>query len=506
MNSKSLTIWILVLGWSQVGQATLPPDAQAFLNMIPEKALTLDLVLGRAIASSDNYRALKVQKDAANTVQLRAESSLSTQLTAGLEWQDDRTQPQIIFMPSRTQGTKYSLGASTLFTTGTHVALSLSHGRTELTLSGSPIPPFTETRGALTLSQSLWRNFLGASTKAGLKSAEQQTVANQAAFEQNREEWFLQLGGLYYQAWAAQARVAASRKNLERQERLLKIINIKLKRGTAEAPDRIQVLSAKTNAQLQLEQDEQDLGDLWRTLLTTLKLPEQWASIDPAEIPMKLDAPITQALRECGNKSTLNAEPKTTSAIRIADAMRDSAQFALEKAKSDYQPSLDLGLSLGANRIDPNSAATWDFFNLQYPRYAAGITFRYPIGLTAEKAAHTEAVVNQIRADAMAQQARDMGKVDWANGCLTLQRLQRSRDWLAVVAENQHKREELEEERFQIGRAGTLQVIMAGGDATQAEQMLNLAQTQVRLAAWKVLRLTGALNKYLDNLERSENK
>jgi outer membrane protein TolC len=127
-----------------------------------------------------------------------------------------------------------------------------------------------------------------------------------------------------------------------------------------------------------------------------------------------------------------------------------------------------------------------------------------PLGFYAEKAQLAEARANEARAGALLSVAKDSLKMDWTNGCLELQRFHRSRDWLSRTVVDQQRREKLEEERFQLGRTGTLQVIQAGADATQAEQFLNSTEAQLRLAAWKVLRLSGRVQEYLNQLEARE--
>lgn len=491
-----------------MASADLPPEAQAYLQLFPEKALTLDLVIGQAVKASDSYRGLRAQRQAADVPTLYGKAPMETRLSARAEVQDDRTQPQTPFQPNRTQAHGYSLGLSSAFTTGTELSFELFHGYRKIDFSPSvafAIAPFFETRGSIGLKQHLWKDFFGKATRSDYQSALQQTEARKHSYEVSRENWFFQLAEIYYQAWFAQTQERASEKTLERQQRLLRAVEVKLRRGTSEEPDRLQVLLAKTQAEIQLQRDRQNLGDLWRNLITVLKLPAKWAEIDPADIPMKLDNPVPRAMAACEKGPITTSEANAS--IAEAEAMQRAAGLAVARAQSNLDPSLDLSFGLAANGINAQSGNSLsDFAQVTYPRYSASLVFTLPFGFYAERAALTEAVANELRADAAAIQARDAAGMNWINGCLDLKRLQQANAWLVSTARDQRKRENLEEERFQLGRSGTLQVIQAGGDATQAGIALSLNETALRLSAWKILRLTGKVREYLNQLEQTKAK
>jgi outer membrane protein TolC len=502
---RTLALIAFFLPTQPQAAATLPPEAEAYLQVLPEKALTPDAVIGLAIKTSDSYQGVRAQLQATGASALRGRAALANRLSAQFDFIDDQLRPSTPFQPFRTQARKFSLGVSTLFRTGTNVSLELSHGLTELSFQTINIAPFAETRGQVIISQSLWKDAFGVATRSALNAAEQSSRSSLAAYQEERENWYFQIAQLYYQAWLAQAKERASRRYLALQERLLKTIQIKIRRGTSEEPDRLQVQGSKTNAVIALEQDKQSLGDLWRTLITTLKLPEQLMQIDPAEIPMKLDSPVERALQNCGSPTKLKTAPEQAATVQKVEASYEAAKLQVEKASSDLNPALDLNLGFAANNIEGNSSQTVDdFVRLQYPKYSASLIFKMPLGFHAERAQLAEARANEARAAALLSAAKDSLKMDWTNGCLDLHRIYQNREWLARTLKDQQRREKLEEERFQLGRAGTLQVIQAGADATQAEQLLNSTETQLRVASWKVLRLTGGVQEHLNQLEAKQ--
>jgi outer membrane protein TolC len=487
-------------------EATLPPEAQSYLALTPEKSLTLEWVVTQAVRAADSYRGLRAQLNAADAPSLRAGAVLAPQLTGNVSWLDNLNQPQTPFEPTRSRGGSYSIGASSAFSTGTQLSLGVSHGFRELRFApgGFAVAPFWETRVNVTLSQSLWSNFFGNGTRALIDSGSFASQANRAAYDVAREDWYQQLATLYFQAWLAQARHQASEKNLARQRLLVETVNTQLKRGTAERPDQLQAISARSSSEIQLSQDQQDLGDLWRKLIVTLKLPDHFLAMDPTEIPMKLDTQPQQALLACGANGNVPPPPTQDSAVLQAKALNNAARRQADKARSDLQPSLNLELGYSTNKIDDTSSATLsNVWSLQFPSWSAGLNFRLPLGYRAEKAALSEAAANEIRAASAEAQAVDSARVDWMNNCLTLRRLKQSRDLLVQSAKDQRLREGLERERFNLGRSSTLQLIQAGLDATQAEQVLAAKEVEFQLATLKVLRMNGVLLSYLDRIESS---
>ncbi len=491
---------------SSPSAGALPPEAVAYLSLFPEKALTLDLVVGQAVKASDSYRGLRSLLDAAEAPGLAGKAGLDTRLSARADWLDDRNAPPNPFQPARTQSTTVGLALVTPLRTGTDITLDLSHGYRKLDFAATSLvtlAPYFETRGTVGLTQHLWRNSFGYSTRAGVNAAKAASESLKANYEMQREAWFGQLSDIYYQAWFAQTLEKASRKTLERQDRLLRTVELKVKRGTSEEPDRLQVQAARTQSEIQLYKDKQSLGDLWRNLVTVLKLPVEWMQIDPSDIPMNLDSPVPSALTAC--EGPKEATPESNATVAQAESAFVAAQFEASRAKSNFNPSLDLNLSFAANGVNGlGSTAISDFSSLAFPRYNANLVFTLPLGFYAERAAAAEAVSKELRAEADFIQAKDLARNGWTNGCLDLKRLHRSNAWLVTTLRDQRKREALEEERFQLGRSGTLQVIQAGGDASQAEVALAMNEISMRSAAWKILKLSGRVREYLNQLEKTE--
>jgi hypothetical protein len=71
----------------------LPPDAQSLLNSLPEKSVTLDVVLERAVKESDSFKALKAEEMLIELPKLEAEALTFMNLTASSDYTDNQFEP-----------------------------------------------------------------------------------------------------------------------------------------------------------------------------------------------------------------------------------------------------------------------------------------------------------------------------------------------------------------------------------------------------------------------------
>lgn len=488
---------LLAGGIATPATAALPPEAVAALQSVGGK-LTLEAVARYAVKSSDSYRIVSAQRQLPEAAALEAKALFDTTLNATLGWLNDRREPQPPFGPSRQEATQFSIGIEKQFSTGTQLGFDLQHNVVSLTIPNFADPSYAETRGTLRISQSLLRNAFGESLRAAERAAKERETAAKEGFRDARESWFLQLAEQFYLAWNAQAQAQAAGGTVQQQERLSAIVTRKLRRGTAERPDLLQVQSALSDARVRQGEAKQRLGDVWRQLVATLRLPASFAAIDPLEIPLDLGPADSAASKRCGE-----AAPTETIALRKALAEARAATLLGEQAASDARPELDLSIGAGANSIEARSLETFgDLARARFPFVQAGLSFKMPFGNEAARAATVNARVAQLRADAAASQERDLLAVLWQNRCLELARLAGATEANEKSFRAQREREKLEEVRFGLGRSPLIQVIQAADDAARAEVTYKATLAQARLAGWNVRRLAGTLDTYLDNLEK----
>jgi outer membrane protein TolC len=489
----------------QTVMSELPKDAQELLKTLPSQRLELDFVVGKAAKVSDSFRIVQSQRLTTEVASLQAQSALDWKPYVKVGATDDQRAPSNPFSTNRIQGNSVALGAQTYFSTGTAFSAELSKGQTELSFENPAIGTieYGETKATLTVSQSLWQNAFGQGFRAQRDAAAQMAQVAEVVADDSTDDWMIGLIGVYYNAWLAKAQALAADTSLARRERLLSMVQVLASRGTAERPDLLQVQSAVDATRVQADRAAQTVGDVWRSLLTALKLPREWFKIDAKKVPIALDDPMKEALQLCGTEGNIAAPPATNLSVKRARLQMDAASLADQASDSQLNPDLSFTAQLANNAIDntPDSDQSFsDFMDWSNPAWTVGVQLSMPIGFTAEKAQKLSSTADLIRAEAASQQAQDQHATEWVNKCLDLFRLNRSHAQLEAAYTKQRERAQLEEQRFRIGRSSTYQVIQAGDDATQAELAVRAMEVERRMAAWKVRRQAGLGRAWLEGL------
>lgn len=492
---------LIIMCFSLAAHAKLPPKAQTLLDSLPGKALTLDLVVSRAVDASDSFKAVASQKINVVTPELQARAALDTLVTLKGSFLNNENEPTNNFQPNLNRSSTLSLGVATRFLTGTQLSAEVSHGHTRLGFIaipgfGDPSNQFYSSNAKIALSQSLWKNAFGEATRSLVESGIEQSRYAQFSFDESVEQWVLQLMDLYYEAWFAKARARASQAGVERQRRLARITRLKQRRGTAEKPDVIQVESNFAQSEIDAANAHEALKSLWRDLVLSLKLPAAWLDLDPMLIPITLPDSVPNTLAQCKEGA-----PTTSTAVKKALALAKASQAAEDRAASQANPDLTLALELNGNGIDGGGgAAASEAIALDHPAWGATLTLSVPLGFRAEEAAYRSARAEALRAEALATDAKSRLQVQWVNECSRLRQLLRNTEVLEKTLKSQLQRTRLEQRRFEVGRSSVLQSIQADADATASELALRTSQKDLHLSAWRVRRLSGALKSYFEKL------
>ncbi|MBL7713949.1 MAG: TolC family protein [Bdellovibrionales bacterium] len=498
-----LCLAFIFVAVAQSHAASLPADAQKLLESFPEKKITLPLVLSRAIGASDSFKTVAARAASIPSSEYESKAPIDTVVLLGTSREVNRNQPISPFGATRTIQGGNSLGARSGFRTGTQLAVEVSDSYFDAVFSGFPGASSKFTNVKVEASQSLWRDFLGSGTRAGLLAGKSATEAAKLEWWDSVDQWVLDLVTIYYQAWGLQARVTAAERSLERRDRLKKIISVRAKRGTAETPDLLQVDGAMTAARSEVLDARQNLLVIWRNLIISLKMPEEWLKIDPADVPLALEKTIAPTLEACESSQV----PATSPSVEMANLRRESAEGRADALVDRVRPDLSLKASVNSNAVAGYTSTVGfdsrfsDAIAGKNPAWTLGLQLQFPIGAYTERAAASRAVADRDQAIAAASMMKDQLKVDWLNHCGDLAR------WKKVLAdqksllEKMQERVRLEETRYQQGRTSPTQVIQAGDDATSAELGLRNAEVQLHLAAWKVRRLQGEIRTEIRKLD-----
>jgi outer membrane protein TolC len=472
-------------------------------DTLPEKALTVDLILSRAMQRSNSFKQVQSELYKAPVNEYNAESAFDTKLEVSQNWLRDDNESSNTQSPDRTKSDLTSISLSRYFTTGTAVQFQYSEGHNDIGFpAGSfiSIDPYYESKATLKLSQNLWADSFGYASRRGLKAAQLSTQAQKYKFQNEMEQWALGIVDLFYSAWHSQSQVLAARAGLKRRERLLSSTKLKLNRGTAETPDFLQVESAFLLSRANQMEAEKKLDDQWRNLIISLRLPGEWMAIDAIIVPMKMDNVMEKGEKLCKEFRIKGVPDLPSATVKSAQAASESSLLNWEKAQNERWPELKLEAQVFPNGIDNNNQTSREeAFNQDNPGWAVGLKFIMPLGRNDRKAKISSAMSDKMLYEAVQSDAKDNISLGWLNECANLERLKLTLVDADKAFKNQSRRADLEERRFSLGRSNTLNVIQAGDDATQSELFLRTTEVQIRQSAWKILKLNGDVTKELEN-------
>lgn len=488
--------------------AALPPDAQRLLDTFPGRKITLELVVSRALKSADQFKAISAERFRIPAPRFQAESALDWSVYAKAFRNVNRNEPANPFSTNRSETSSYSVGVNKLFSTGTNVNFDLTYGKHLLAFPTGIGFPFSEfnyhqTVASLNLTQSLLRNSFGRASRAALREAEASEKRLIESLIDANETAVLQLIEFYYQAWYAQNRVKLAEDNLRRKKRILEITQIRSRRGTSELPDSLQSKSSHALAITELQAARQQLEEVWRFLVTSLKLPREWLTIDPTEIPMELDEPETSAEKACARFASLKPgetpEPSSAKAYRL---QAEAARHGMERTQSATGVDLSLNASIINNGVDTTDASNTytEAFGFKFPAYTVGVSVVVPLGASGDKAALLSQFSEQERSEALASKAASDAEVEWINACADLKRLGESIKLSQQSFEDQDRRLKLEQDRYQLGRISLVNYMLAGDDAIRAELGYKETLWRRKLVAWRIQRLDGKAKEFLERL------
>ncbi len=275
------------------------------LLKVPEnqtEKITLDFkkVALAAVEHSDSFKTIVAKAVSIRSADLNASSITDAYLTLGGKQEWNRNQPVNPFGTSRFDQSTVDINYQQYLQTGTRFTLGLSEYRNNSTFGGGFGSIDAKAAGArIQLEQSLWRDFFGQSTRLQISSGVALSKAKKIEIKTEIEDWFISLSDIYHQAWQAQRQIAAVEKTLKRREQLSALYQRRQALGISEEADRLQIETAVEQNRIQLNELKLSLDRIWNLLIVTLKLPSDFKSIDPLNVPLVLDATKSTEVEAC---------------------------------------------------------------------------------------------------------------------------------------------------------------------------------------------------------------
>ncbi len=315
----------------------------------------------------------------------------------------------------------------------------------------------------ISISQSLWKDFFGRSTRLRRARESFERKKQLAAALVKRGQVLVDFETLYWDWALALRQKELQEKNLKRSREILKWTQDRFNRSAAESTDLLQAKALLTQRELQLS-------------VIQLTLTQAYARIE-RYIPRGTwqPDPVDLSVSRAPDKLTQEWKPDTLSAVTQLDFLQVqnealAAEEAAKEAREAIRPELNLNLSYGKNAIDETSdPALRRSFDESHDYSTIGVTFRSGLDLGNE---YRKAGAARASFDA-ASQRRDArqseNRVAWDQLKQELRDLDLQAQRVHRLVEIQMKKTNAERDRYRKGRTTAFEAITFEQEASEAE-------------------------------------
>lgn len=493
--------------------SALPPEAQAYLNKIPGRKLTVPVVVEAALRSSDAARMIGYDFASADLEELGVGATTDTNLSLSGTYTDDNSAKTSAFQPNREQRQDYELGIQKNWATGTNTSIGWIQNS-----YGAEFPPpqggapdfsnaflthYKQSAAVVNLEQSLLKDSFGYAYRKKREAARNRGAAIQWKTRSDLENLTFNIIGQFYGAWLAQEQVKSIEGQVKRQKRLGKVLKRRARKGVVEKPELIQFEALVTSTEARLDVAKAALANQWEKLVIGLKLPMAFLNIDPMEVPTQIDNPVELSLRLCGHK-----EPKKTAEISALENQLDGLDADFKAAKNDSLPDLKLVAGYRGNSIDGRASETVanvfggidDNGTGRGPAWNVGLKLQMSLDNSAARSNRAQKYIAKEKTAAQLRIAVDDLKSQWRDNCRRLRMESKNEKVFNSTVTQQRKRVSAEEKRFSLGRISVNDLVTAEDDLGTWEFTSQQKSAEVRQLAWWVQKSSGEMYKRLNPL------
>jgi len=295
----------------------------------------------------------------------------------------------------------YKGGIRQLLPTGMRVETSLGQSRTFTDLVFATLNPAYDTVFTASFTQPLLRGFGLDYTRTGINLARADVQISHETFVQQVRDTLLGVEQAYWQLVAARRSVMVLAETVAQNWATYKSIEARQPHDATP----VQLNNSKSRWQSRLVQyieaikQVRDAEDVLKNLLNDpdFKLSDD-IEIVPSETPFA--APIA-----LDHFAEVRAALDKRSEIRQARLAIEQARIQTQRAKNDTLPQLDLTFQYEVQGIGGNADTSFDKVTTnRFRSYAVSVTFSYPFGNRAARAAHHRAGMQESQAVVQLQQ------------------------------------------------------------------------------------------------------
>ncbi len=440
-------------------------------------AMTLEEYLQTVQKKNRTLLSYEASQEAANSRYQQGDLDLSPYLKAGANYLDDKslTNSGLVSL-THNQVRSYNLGLEKKFSTGTTAAVTgtVTAVNAEGSFNNAAIVSETHqgTMG-ISLTQSLWKDFFGASTRLRHERERSQAQYEKTGYNLQAKQALIDAEAAFWDLLYMQQELQIRKASLERAKRIEGWVRNRASNGIGDRADVLNAQGLVASRELQLIGTQDDLKAAEVKFATQIEWPTN-QPVPELQANMNQVRPLKNFIAgEQGRVVRLDTY------LSILDAQVKQVQS--REAEERVMPDLTLQGQYKTNGYDTtDSKAISKMTDKDYPVSSIGVNFSWALDWDSKNA-----VRNSAKQDALAAQLKkEKGLLDSETAWTEINRRHAEMSARISAAQNlsqvQTAKAAAERDKLSKGRSITSNVITAEQDAADAELNLTKMKAEQR--------------------------
>lgn len=443
-----------------------------FAIVSTSQALTIDEYIASAKAKNPLFKSYDLSVEATQSKYDSAELELSPLLTAGYLKSKDKSLPSSMASGEREMD-QYSLGLAKKFFTGTSIKIEALNN--DFKNQGPLVPSldqFSTGSVGISVSQSLWKDFLGEGTRNKIDRQKAATQIEMTAAELQRRAFLIQLESDYWDYAVAIEDLKLKKSNFERAQKMENWTSKRVSNGISDRADLMNIKALASLRSLQLQTAEEELKT------QQIKFRENLGLAATEALP-EINANLTQPrsyisdLVKKSNVVSLESE--------IAKYEAATKSHVADEVKDSLKPDLTVfGTYATTSFQRDKSEAVKKMTDSDYPKSTVGVNFSWALESDAKSGLRDAALKESLAAKLKLEKKSALSQIGWSELVRKYQMTQTNVKTLEQIANFQRERSKAEQDKFLKGRTVTASVVTAETDAAEAEVTLLKAKAGLK--------------------------
>ena len=446
----------------------------------PPARFSIEDYLGQVTKSNGLYQSADLAKDAAAARKDTGDLVLAPILNATIGYLDDRKETQIPLLEgNRTKALTYTLGVSKQFSTGTKASLDLSSASATLygmgQIPGFETPPNQNTETlTFSLSQSLWKDFFGRSTRLRHEREDKVYQLQNKSETLKARKVLVDAETAYWNYLYKVAEVDARKAALDRAKVIYQWHASRHANGLSNDSDILQAEALRTQREIQVDQSLDDLKAATESVRVAAHIDgAQQIWVDVQDLAKQRDL-MTMVGAKGGDKvvrmdselNQLDFETKSVASLETQESLR---------------PDLNFDLKLASSGLDPTTSSAYsDVAKVNHPTLYTGLRFSLNLDQGLMGRARTAAAKDAEAANLIYQQGARESDSSWLELQRRYKELNRRIEVVTKLSEIQRRKSDSENRRMKNGRSTTFAVVQFEQDFADANLLLLQLESEAR--------------------------